>query len=99
MKYFKKGIAYFTFKYQNHITKIDETRLIAKQSNASIIAIRESKLDSSILNSETDVGDYDLIRMNRSRRGGKVACHIRKLLSYNHKSSFCPNTDRHYRHL
>ena len=57
------------------------------------IKISESKLDSSILNSEADVQSYDVIRLDRSKRGGGVACYIRKSLSYNYKSNFCPNTE------
>ena len=44
------------------LPKIDEIRFIAKQSNASIIGISECELDSSILNSELDIDEYDLIR-------------------------------------
>ena len=53
------------------LCKIDEIRFILKQSNASITGISESKLDSSILNSDVDIiEDYDLIRIDRLRRGG-----------------------------
>ena len=34
--------------------------------------------------------DYNIIRMDRSRRGGRVARYIKKSISYNQKSSFCP---------
>ena len=81
-------VAYFTF-----FPKIDEIRFFPKQSNASIIGISESKLDSSILNSEVVIEGYDLIRVDRLPRGGRVACHVRKSLSYNHKSGFSPNTE------
>ena len=57
---------------------IDEIRFIAKQSNASINGISESKLNSSILNSELDIVGYNIIRMNASRRGGVVACYLKK---------------------
>ena len=57
------------------------------------IKISESKLDSSFLNGEADVKGYDVIRMDRSKRGGGAACYIRKSLSYNYKSDFCPNTE------
>ena len=70
------------------LPKIDEIRFTAKQSNVSIIGISESKLDSSILNSELDIDEYDLIRLDRSRKGGGAACYIRKSLSYNRKTKF-----------
>ena len=59
-------------KINSLLPKIDEIRFIAKQSNASMIEISESKLDSSILNSELDTDDYDLIRLNRSKGGDGV---------------------------
>ena len=58
----------------NRLLKIDGIRLIAKQSNASITGIGESKVDSSLLNSAVDTEDYDRIRMDHSRRGDGVAC-------------------------
>ena len=74
------------------LPKVDEIHFIAKQSNASIIGISESKLDSSILNSEVDIVDCDIIRTDRSSRGGGVGCYIQKSY-YNHKPSFCPNIE------
>ena len=62
-------------------------------SNASLIGISESKLDSTILDSEIEIKNFDLIRADRSRKGGGVACYIRKSLSYNLKEKFCPNTE------
>ena len=58
-----------------------------------IIGSSESKLDSSILNSEVDIMGYDIVRMDHSKRGTRVACYIKKSLSFNHKSSFCPNIE------
>ena len=51
------------------LPKINNISYIAKQSNASIIEISESKLDSSILNNQLDIENYNLISMDRSRRG------------------------------
>ena len=87
----KERFAYFTFQYQH--PKIDKIRFLAKQSNASIIGISEYKLDSSILNSELDIEDYELIRLSRSRREGGFECYITKSLSYNHKPSFLHNIE------
>ena len=89
----KKGLHILHLNINSLAPRTDEIRFIAKQSNASIIGISESKLDSSILNSELDIDDYDLIRLDRSRRGGEVACYTRKSLSYNHKTSFCRNNE------
>ena len=56
------------------LPKIDEVRYIANITNASIIGISETKLDEIIWSSELEVDSYDLVRLDRSRRGGGVAC-------------------------
>ena len=78
--FLKQGLHILDLNINSLLPKIDEIRFIAKQSNVSIIETNESKLDSSILNSELDNGEYDLIRLDRPRRGGGVACYIRKSL-------------------
>ena len=48
-----------------------------------MIGVTESKLDSSILDTEIDIEGYDLLRNVRNRHGGGVACYIRKYISFN----------------
>ena len=67
--------------------------LKARQQEASIISICECKIDSLVFNSEVDNVGYDVVRLDRSRRGGEVACYIKKPLSYNHRSSLCTNIE------
>ena len=90
-KFSKKGLAYFTLNAISLLPKIDNIHFIAKQLNASIIAISESKLDSFILNSEVDIKGYDTIRMDYSKRRGRVD--IKKSFCYIHKSSFFLNIE------
>ena len=70
----KKSLHILHLNINSLLPKIDEIRFIAKQSNASIIGISESKLDSSILNSELDIDEYNLVRLDHSRRvvGGRL---------------------------
>ena len=83
MEYFqKKGWHILHLNVNSLLPKIEKTRSIAKQSNASIIRISKSRLDSSILTSEVDSVGYDIIRMDRSRRGDRIACDITKSLSH-----------------
>ena len=72
------------------LPKIDELRHMARLSNAAVIGICESKLDKSITNSEILIDNYDLLRCDRNRNGGGVACYIRNDLSYMQKNLF-PN--------
>ena len=90
----KKGLHILHLNINSLLLKIDEIRFIAKQSNASIIGISGSKLDSSILSSELDIDQCNHIRLDRSRRGGGVASYIKKYLSYNHNTTFCRNIER-----
>ena len=75
------------------LPKIDKLRLIAKNSNAAIIGITESKLDKTVLDNEVKIDDYELKRSDRSRQGGGVACYIRKDLSFNSREDFAPTPD------
>ena len=52
-------------------------------TNAAVIGISESKLDDSVVTSEIQINEYDLLRFDRNRHGGGVACYIRNDLSYN----------------
>ena len=61
--------------------KIDEIQYIAKLSEAAVIGISESKLDDSVLSSEIQIENYDLIPSDRNRHGGGVAYFIRNDLS------------------
>ena len=77
----------------NLLPKIDVVRYIANIINTSIIEISGTKLDRTILSSELEVDGYDLVRLDRSRRGGGVACYIKSSIAYSYKDSFCSNTE------
>ena len=68
------------------IAKIDEIREILRISKVGILGITESKLDDSILDSEVSVEGYQIIRSDRNRNGGGVACYIREDFVFNHIS-------------
>ena len=69
---------------------------MTKITNAAIIGIGETKLDKSILSSEIDIEGYALFRLDQSRRGGGVACYVKKSLAYNYRDNFCKNTEYFY---
>ena len=73
------------------LLKIDELRHIARLTNAASIGISESKLGDSVLTSEIQIDEYDLLHCDRNRHGGGVACCIRNDLSYNIQSYFPKN--------
>ena len=62
-------------------------------SNASFVGIVKTELDDSISSSEIEFEGYDLLRLDRSRRGGGVACYSKRSLAYNYKDNFCKSTE------
>ena len=84
----KKCLRILHLNINSLLPKIDEICFIAKQSNNDLIY-----LDLSTLHNELDIDEYDLIRLDHSRKRSEVACYIRKSLSYNHKTSFCHNIE------
>ena len=71
------------------LSKIDELKIIAKNTGASVIGITESKLDNSVLDGEVNIDGYELVRADPNIHGGGVACYIRNNISYKLKPNFC----------
>ena len=65
------------------LSKTEELQIIANLTNAAITGISESKVDGSVLEPEIQIDDYKILRCDRNRHGGVVACYIRNELSYN----------------
>ena len=65
------------------LVKIDKLMHIAKVTNASVIGISESKLDYSVLTSEIEIDEYELLCYDRKSYGREVTCYIKNELSYN----------------
>ena len=61
---------------------------MTKTTNASIVGNSETKLDNSISSSEIEIEDYDLLRLDQSRREGGVVCYVKKRLAYIYKYNF-----------
>ena len=59
------------------LPKIDEIPYIAKLANAAVIELSETKLDNAVLSRKLEIEEYDLVRSDRSRRGGGVACFVK----------------------
>ena len=61
---------------------------MAYSSNAANIGVSESKLDESVLQSEIQINNYDLLSRDRNRNDGGFACYIRSDISYIQKQHF-----------
>ena len=76
-----KGIHLIHLNVNSLLPKIDEIRYIAGRTRATVTGITESKLDEPIFQSEIQIDNYDLLRCDRNRNGGGVACYIRSDIS------------------
>ena len=75
MECFKsKGLNLVHFNMNSLFLEIGELQYIANSSNATVIGISKSKLDESVLQLEIQRNHYDLLRWDRNRNGGGVAC-------------------------
>ena len=63
------------------LSKIEELRFIAKSTNAAVIGNYESKLHASVLAQKISTDNYKILRWDKNRHGGGVACYIRNYLS------------------
>ena len=73
----KRGMHFIHLNINSILPKIDEIRYIAKLTNATVIGLRETKLDNTVLRSELEIEGYDLVRSDRTRRGGGAACFVK----------------------
>ena len=83
-----KGLHLLHLNVNSFLPKISELRFIAKLCNAAVIGIAESKLDNYILVSEIQIGNYQILRCDRNRKGGGIALYVRNGLSYIEKDLF-----------
>ena len=79
----KRGIHFTHININSLLPKIDELRLIASDTKCSVISISETKLDETIQDEEIKIQGYNLIRKDRNRNGGGVACYVRNDIYFN----------------
>ena len=83
-----KGIHLIHLSVNSLLPKFDEIRYKAARTNAAVTGISESKLDKTILQSQIQIYNYELLRCDRNRNGGGVACYIRSDIGYIQKHFF-----------
>ena len=85
-----RGLRVIHLNINNLLPKIDTLRDIAKRTNAAVIGISESKLDSTVLDPEIYIQKYEILCFDRNRHRGGVASYIRSDISYK-LNSLLPN--------
>ena len=88
-----KGLHLIHFNINSLLPKIDELCNIAKCSNAAVIGITETKLDNTVYDSEVTIDRCSIVRNDRNRKGGGVACYIRSNICYSRKICLSDNLE------
>ena len=88
-----KGLHLIHHNINSLLPTIDELRNIAKCSYAAVIGITETKLDNTVYDSEVTIDGYSIVRNDRNRKGGGVACYIRSNISYSRKTCLSDNLE------
>ena len=83
-----KGVHLIHLNINSLLPKFDEIQYLAARTNAVVITISESKLDETVLQSEIQISNYELLRWDRNRNVGGVACCIRSDIGYLQKHFF-----------
>ena len=82
-----KGLHFLHLNINSILPKLDELETMAGNTKAAIIGITESKVDSSISDSEVEIPSYCILQCDQNRNGGGVACYVRQDLCFNLRST------------
>ena len=81
----ERGLHFLHINLNSLLSKIDE---LVDYTKPAILAITESKLDSPIFDQKVNIGGYSILRSDRDRYGGGVACYVRVDLYFNRRYVF-----------
>ena len=82
-----KGLHFLHLNINSILPKLDELETMAGNTKVAIIGIAESKVDSSISDSEVEIPGYCILQCDQNRNGGGVACYVRQDLCFNLRST------------
>ena len=78
-----KGLHFVHLNIRSLLPKLDELRILARNTRAACICITETWLNNTVFDSEIQIAGYDIRREDRSRHGGGVCIYIRSDLAFN----------------
>ena len=70
---------------------IDELRILMNDQMLDILAINETRLDSTISDHEISIPGYVIVRCDRNRSGGGCCLYVRSTISYNEQNNLVPD--------
>ena len=74
---FKKGMVISSLNVNGLRSHLDEVQLLLNNLGVQILALNETKLDSSIAKELTNISGYQQVRLDRTCNGGGVSTYIR----------------------
>ena len=86
-----KGLKIANLNVNSILKHIDDIRIFLSDNPFDILAINESKIDSSIRDSEIHINNYSIIHLDRNRFGGGVAIYIKNTIPYFERRDLVPD--------
>ena len=80
---FKKGVNFISLNVRSLLPKMSDVKRMLQVSSASVLALSETWLDSSISDNEIAIAGYSIVRKDRDRHGGGVLMYIKENLAFN----------------
>ena len=78
----KAGFKVMALNIFSLMPHLDELRVFISDNKPHITGITETKIDSTIQNSDIEIDDYVIERNDRHKHGGGVALYIHKSINY-----------------
>ena len=82
----RKGLHFVHLNVCSLPLHLDEVQLLAHNTNAAVLALSETRLDSSIHDNEVVIPGYNLQKNDRKRSGGGDCMYIRNNLVFNRRN-------------
>ena len=78
-----KGLHFLHSNARSLLPKISEVQLLLSRTRASVFAVTETWLDSSVNDGEITVPGFSVVRQDRNRHGDGVALYVRNEIAFN----------------
>ena len=85
----KKGLHFIHLNTRSLLSKLDEVRILARNTSAACICTTETWLDETIDDREIHIDNYTVRRNDKNRHGGGVCMYIRRDLAFNSVDELC----------
>ena len=84
----KHGLHFLHINVNSILSKIDGLRDAVGHTKPALSGITESKLDSFVSDQEVNINGYSILKSDKNRYGGGVACYVRVDLCFNRRNIF-----------